>query len=461
MYETDTSRVDDVDSSIVQISLDIDGFPSYHYEAPYLIPGFNRLYEVYTPNSSGNHHEWKSFSHYKRTADLPAMASMQVYSARRISPSSDGMKYSKGYIASALPLYDWQFGPPGQLNSGLTSWYDPALTGSFIPQPVGLNSLIQRALTSMLPNVRPQLSLPNSIYELKDFKSLPHMLRNWKVLGQRLIPAGKKFLASWAGGKATVMDVVREAANGYLQKKFNIDPLISDINAVIKALERTERRLNDFITRQGRKRTCHWQCTVSEDPALQESTSTTASFESKPLGADFGLAGSGVFKRQVVTSPAQFHAEIEYNYNYFDYQVEHARILGLLDALGVNLNPAIVWNAIPWSFVVDWFIGVSRWLNDNRLGFMDPAINIHQFCWSIKRERSIHVEVEATFSKDYYGNEFVGPFRTTLPPVRETAYRRQVGGVTASLLTASGLNLQEFTLGAALVISRKRKRKRR
>jgi hypothetical protein len=34
-----------------------------------------------------------------------------------------------------------------------------------------------------------------------------------------------------------------------------------------------------------------------------------------------------------------------------------------LDLFGANLNPAIVWNAIPFSFVVDWFLKVGDYFD--------------------------------------------------------------------------------------------------
>jgi len=319
----------------------------------------------------------------------------------------------------------------------------------------------------MLPVIRPDLSIVNSLIELKDFKSLPHMLRNWRLIAQRGLPLPQKQVGKLLHGKVTVAELVREAANAYLQKKFNIDPLISDVRAVVNALQRAERRLNDLITRSGRKRVCHWQCKLNEDQQLRFDKSSVTSLYDKPVfrkketNSVFGLSCLTHLERTTTTRPAEFHAELEYNYNYFKYQVEHARILGLLDILGVNNPLHIVWNAIPWSFVVDWVVGVSRWLDQTqRVGWMDPAINIHQFCWSIKRERIIHTEAVAAFWKNTYETGSGTPVRTTLPVVRETAYRRDTPPLTLSSLTVSGLSSQELTLGAALVVSRKRKRKR-
>ncbi len=34
-----------------------------------------------------------------------------------------------------------------------------------------------------------------------------------------------------------------------------------------------------------------------------------------------------------------------------------------LDVLGFELNPRIIWDAIPFTFVLDWFFDVGGWLN--------------------------------------------------------------------------------------------------
>jgi hypothetical protein len=161
---------------------------------------------------------------------------------------------------------------------------------------------------------------------------------------------------------------------------------------------------------------------------------------------------------RVTNGSAHFHAELQYNYYYYRYQVEHAQILALMDHLGLNLNPAIIWNAIPWSFVIDWLVGVSQWLSTQRLGNMDPKINIMQYLWSVTYQRDIYVTSKITSPLYYVGTGIpdASTESITHPVVSETAYRRVSGLPTVSLLTTSGLSPTEFSLGAALVVSRRR-----
>lgn len=220
---------------------------------------------------------------------------------------------------------------------------------------------------------------------------------------------------------------------------------------MFQALHRVDKQISDLITRSGRVQTRHFGAKLNERP----DTNTLNAAYSIDQGSGGSLYTAPSCRSRIVSinSPSVFHVEIMYNYNYTRYQIEHARILSLLDAFGVNLNPAIIWNAIPWSFVVDWVFGVSRWLDQFKLQNMAPAINIHQALWSISRYRQ-------TFSTFRLGQgTYAKCPMMPMPTVTEVAYRRQVFRPTASSIQSSGLNLKEFSLGSALVFARKWKPK--
>jgi hypothetical protein len=49
---------------------------------------------------------------------------------------------------------------------------------------------------------------------------------------------------------------------------------------------------------------------------------------------------------------------------------------GTLDSLGFELNPGILWDAIPFSFIVDWFFDVGAILNKFRFDTLELPIEI-------------------------------------------------------------------------------------
>lgn len=427
-----------------------------HWTAWTFRPEYSTLFERRAPNAPGSHHAWKSWQHYKCSAPPVAGGSTAIVSVNPL--------YQNKYNAVVRPtepysLYNSSFGAPGYLNNNLMPLYSPAADGNFVSPPGDLSSLINSALRSMLPLIRAELSTINSTIELKDFESVPRTIKGILRLPKGLLRKGRSFLK--------IVEILRVAADVYLQQKFNISPLISDVQGVYSALAKTEKRINALVSRAGKLQNKHFRCSLTDMPDSQDVETGKRVFGYR-LGINDGDLTSNAIatnERTVVSEPSQFHAQLQYNYHYTQYQLEHARVLALLDAFGVNLNPQIIWNAIPWSFVVDWLVDVGQWLGTTRVGNMDPKINITQFLWSTRRSRRITVTSRITSAKYYAGYDPFGPSYPpegiTHPVVTETAYRRDAGVPTVSSLTTSGLNPTEFSLGAALVITRRRHRPKR
>jgi len=415
-------------------------------------------YEEITPNSQGSRREWKSFEHYKSSRGAPttSLAKLKCFVESGVVNHEFVGESLFPYFGYPWPGYTGLsqgtdgFGDPGRPISGLLGFYEKRIDGGFVPPPSSLADLEARALRIMLPSIKEELSLINSLYELKDFKSLPHTMSR--------IRTGLDRMFRFRSG-LTLRQGLRLGSDGYLQSQFNLLPLLSDIVGANRAIRRIEAQINELVTRSGKVQRKHFAYTWSE---FEDSTDVTDPFYvMTSFDSDIGTSATQLTRyvctRQTIHEPSKFHAMIEYNYNYSQYQRENALLLGLLDAFGVNLNPAIIWNAIPWSFVVDWVFGVNRFLSNFKVQNMEPKINIRRYLWSIARKRNIWVYRVAKHA--YPGHALAAPQEVPTPVVTETAYRRHVGTPAPSLITTSGLNSTEFTLGAALVLARKPKRR--
>jgi hypothetical protein len=412
------------------------------------IQSHTTLFEEMTPNSDGDRRQWKPFEHYKcQTQPSSGLSSLYLhdtgypyYTATvRDQYTAATTGYSGGFGNPVGSSYGTD---PGMPFAGLPELYKKRVDGGFIPEPANLSSLKQRALRTMLPGIKAELSVINSLIELKDFKSLPRTLSS----------IGRLLSGVFAKREAPMRQIVRGAADGYLQAQFNVMPLLSDIAGIYAAISRTEARVNDLLSRAGRLQRRHFTYSWTEFTPTDEVDSQDWLIERPWVVPNLERLYNS---RRTTSLPSVFHAMIEYNFNFTQYQIEHARVLALLDAFGFNLNPAIIWNAIPWSFLVDWVISVSRWLDQFKIDNMKPQINILRYLWSIRRERLTYLSKE-TRSQTSPFTRVTG--RVTLPIIRETAYRRSVGDLDEGSVLLSGLTRQEFSLGAALVLSRKRRR---
>lgn len=401
-------------------------------------------------------HKWKDFEHYKVFSSDPSvsLARKQVYAeCDDLYPHT-----SIGECKQPLFGYPWPgftglsqgtigFGDPGRPTLGLPGFYSKRLDGGFVPAPDDLDKLEGMALRLWTPKIKNELSIINSIWELRDFSSLPNTLRNiWSTLGRNLFrPRANQ----------TLRQTLRATSDGYLQSQFNILPLLSDIVGLRRALSRIQSQINDLVTRSGRVQHMHFAYNWRE---FEDQVDADDPFYIWPQNMLPGQISRFVNTRTTYHQPSQFHAEIEFNFNFTQYQIENALLYSIHDALGINLNPRIIWNAIPWSFVIDWVVGVGRWLDRFKVTNMEPTINIRKYLWSIKRSRRVYITVNAKHYNETYPGHSGYPQEAPIPVVTETAYRRQTGLPKLSSLQASGLDSQEITLGAALVLARRRRR---
>jgi len=432
-------------------------YPIDVLEPPFLIPGYQLSAEEITPNSGKPRKAWKNFEHYK-CGRAPA-----VYTGRcRVEstywsswPHTLYTRFGHGRFGTIgynyAGSYYEPFGEPGLPISGLPKFYEKReLDAGFVPLPSNLESLVAKSLRKMLPDIKAELSTVNSAIELKDFATLPHDLKGIaKVL----------FKYNLKGIGKTLREITRVTAGSYLQLKFNISPFLSDICAVWNALSQVEAKMNDLVTRSRKSQFRHFVYNWNEYSDVSDGSDGMVVYPPYFSGGNSQIIANQL-RRDVKYTPSVFHAQIRYNFNYSKYQIEHARLLTLLDMLGINPNPQIIWNAIPWSFVVDWVLNVGSYLKDHfgRLN-MEPKINIQNYLWSIRRQRRINCTVHQYPTGPNIGDR--DETDDSLPQTVETSYRRAVGLPERSLIESSGLSSQEFTLGAALVLSRRRKPRKR
>lgn len=413
-----------------------DGYP-YTLSDELPMPEFDLGVEICTDQgTSVTKDTWNGFEHYKLIAEPQSMGVMWRTGWFNIFFTDYN---SSWYVKADVPIssrfaHISAFGGADRPLANLPPMWFPTADGG-IPAPAELDSLMQNGLNSILPGLRSNLSLVNSVYELKDFKSLAHTAKNLSgTLG------ALRGLLKPSTTLKSFRELARIGSDVYLQKSFNIDPLLSDIKGFIKALKSFKADVGRRLSDSEKVLKHHFAVSLKEYDDSQDSTSEYIGIQNPKYSY---FANSWPVHRSIRYEPSKFHLEVEYSYYYTDFQLQHAALLGLLDELGVNLNPNIIWNAIPWSFVVDWVAGVSRYLDQFKHTNMEPVINIRRALWSIKRRRTISCSV------DVFGYQ-------GLPSsvVTEAAYRRQPFLPTRSSVELSGLSSKEFSLGAALVLTR-------
>jgi hypothetical protein len=120
-----------------------------------------------------------------------------------------------------------------------------------------------------------------------------------------------------------------------------------------------------------------------------------------------------------------------------------ATTLAFLDAVGLNANPRIIWDALKYSFVVDWFARVGDHLDTYRQEWLRPTVTIYDL-WETR-------SIKAT-DKLFYEYGYLGGSGSLLVAKRssETYQRRRSSPIVWRGIETSSLNAYKVVMAASL-----------
>lgn len=137
-----------------------------------------------------------------------------------------------------------------------------------------------------------------------------------------------------------------------------------------------------------------------------------------------------------------------------------SRIKYWVDKLGL-LDPTALWDALPWSFVVDWVIDVSTWIRKTLKPRLLPAtLVICDWGESLHSITNYNALIPYPTYSSFTNNTAVWRFGYMSGSAYSLARKRQfpaplkVSNVTKLMTEKSIITLKRYFLGAALIVSR-------
>jgi hypothetical protein len=273
-------------------------------------------------------------------------------------------------------------------------------------------SYINEGYSRMRPDLT-EVSVPNFLLELGDIKSLFNL---------------------WSGRSG----IVKNVANGFLNYNFGWKPTIGDVSAMISSVVNLHLKIENWNKSLGtlvKKR-----CTI-----LSDTISKSGSLAATPNSGQTTY-WNGYATRKVV-------AYIQYRPCALTQMTLLERELrGLLDSLGFELNPGILWEAIPFSFVVDWFLGVGNYLNGLKIDTLELPIKLVDSFLQYNQSILIDTYVVSAANSSFPEVRYPGAMRS------ETFFQRMPILPRPEDLFALGWRmpkLKQWALGLALGLTRK------
>lgn len=221
-----------------------------------------------------------------------------------------------GYNSSGNATVIGVAGPWG--NSSKPS-YDPLLTIT--------DQMRREAWQDLLPKLESGFSMINFLWELREIPALFAKLSSLKFALNTILD-----IIGRSGGSRS-----KTLAELTLIYGFALKPLVNDIISLANLLSDADKAVKDFIAKGKVPRSYHHTNIISE--TVTETVQTW-----------------GVIR---TTKSMVYHATLRAKYAY----TKPTFLEGFRRLMGLRLTPISIWNAIPFSFLVDYVLNISDWLD--------------------------------------------------------------------------------------------------
>jgi len=269
---------------------------------------------------------------------------------------------------------------------------------------IDLRGARSRAWLNFQPEFEGNISMLNFIFELKDFKDIFKFVLNKPL--KKLCNSFRRW--RFETKKYKKFDLSKPIAAAHLTNEYAIKPFVSDIVTIHQELKEIVMAAQDQFQLEG----------LSDNVRHYSET-----FEHEKSLIPYVVLYSGYLYQ------TRFTATLSYRYNY------EAR--SFLDAFtrywGLGLTAEAVWNAIPFSFLADYFCNIGQTLSLIRT---DPNVTLlpDQYCESLltqKHEGYVYDADENEYSA--YGTTYRG--HCVLNGAYAPSGKHPVAGVNSRLYT--------------------------
>jgi hypothetical protein len=302
----------------------------------------------------------------------------------------------------------------------------------------GVDQFVLRGVQAIKPKLKADVSVPNFLYELKD-------LRRLIPSSQTISDYAKALQGIYRNPFKGADNIAHATASQHLNAQFGYLPLIRDAFKLVEAINLFNLHVYEFKKRIGRPMTGHYR-ENAEGYAIE----------------DVFIAGNDytrIFRDSVIGTTA-WTLTLKYSYAASIDKLGSPALFRRY--LGFRGNPRILWDAIPFSFIVDWFVKFGKALESFDEGAIPVTLTITDACVSHK-----YGSAKKTYYADVPGATSTGSFGPRKLVASEnylvySRFRIDVKSINlmdlAPLPVTDGLSVKELGLGLSLAKTLSHKR---
>lgn len=243
------------------------------------------------------------------------------------------------------------------------------------------NSWSTKGITKLQPDLT-EISLPNFFYELKDIKK-SILVKAQKGVYTKGLSAAKRLL--YLKRNARNLSTAALPAELVLELEYAVKPLINDLKEIWASMVSTRGKMDAWIASVGARKTKSGTLSKAVDVSSGTITSVPG------LSAGHSVTWSAKREQSMVAflryRPLPFH-----NIKLLQGP------LAFLDRYGVQLDALSVWNAIPFTFLLDYVLNIDQVLSNWHIDACELPIQIEDFCLQYKYDLKISSTHTATFT---------------------------------------------------------------
>lgn len=188
---------------------------------------------------------------------------------------------------------------------------------------------------------------------------------------------------------------LKSLASHHLANEFGVKQLLSDIRATLEKAISARKDIKRLFDEAGKRRTLHWSTNLPSS-ALEEyfcdgrlspqqvTRVLTSTSLSSPLHFAEDLVSSVLVESDLTPTikRLKYSATCDHRYH-LGYMGPFPTLMAAFDQFGIRLSAADIWEVVPFSFVIDWFLDVGQLLERFRFDNVPITVEILDFCDSL------------------------------------------------------------------------------
>jgi hypothetical protein len=304
-----------------------------------------------------------------------------------------------------------------------------------------IQTLATQATDAFLNQAPEEISLGNFLIEWKEaVRLIPNLVEGFARLGSKARYARHR-------GKPPASSVSEDASDYFLWWNFAVAPLIADLTAFASLVQKTQARLEWIRQHNGKRirvkfRRNNLYLGIPAFPPEYGVPLNGPSDPSPPWGA---LSAKATLRKVHADFSSQAWLSIKIPEKELDGMVGFCRTL--LGTTGLNNPLGIIWNAIPFSFILDWVVDFSGLLARRRVNPFTGSWELDEMTWSLKSQSVWDVSVT------YAEEPWAGVVPHLIGQIYDTVYERGIGFPESELSTLikGGITPKQGALLVALL----------